>query len=594
MTKDVVWALVRSDPSLRSLARLVPLTIANALLYLGIYIQMVFRSGSLSPVIFGWILWSAAAIYLGFSKADRRCHDLALTLPLSARRLWLTHLLALAFGGGLILALSILLGRGLLGLIVSLSAFPEVRLDLPALVLHLGGVFALAVVLLQIGPPAAQRIPFNRRRLLVILAVLIGTSGLLGWLLTLPAYFSLLPLAAAAVIGARFYRALPEGFALAPDAPDHRQKEGFTDDGWSRAPSRLRGLGLALRTVLGDVKVWANLVMAVLVGWILGGGLDGFGDDLDILRYMYIPLVTYLLLAFSALIVRQLYIVDHLPISRRQVLALFVAPQVALLLLGYAGGTLSPDDEYVGMIYNRSEEHYFVVMPYRFWEIVPAESQTANTAPWGESQEAAQRPLFRGSAWALRSPVSTPPGSSMEFTSWQISRAVERVYGRQIPPQELAQRYLELNQKGEVVPKGGRLKLGNDELGLKPHPRGPLLPLLFALSVSPWLLILSVFLRAVRAGRSKRFQIGVLWAWLGLLMAALLGQFAASVMHLMDPEALLGWIEILMMRLGRSGVAVAALWALAGLLTLASYLVAQGQFERIEVTSELRPNCSWI
>ncbi len=588
----MTWALIRRDPAVRSLARFVPICVANTLLVLGVYYQVAFRTGSPSPMVVGWILWSAAALYLGFARVDRRCNDLELTLPLSARRLWLTHVLGLVLGGGVILAVAAGLAQLAFRLLRRFPQAPVLELDLVVLALQLGSGLLLAVVLLQSGRPAAQRIPLNPARILWILTVLVGTAALVGWLRAQPIYFAVAPLAVAAAVAWRTCHTLPAAFTLVSHAARPKDDAGFTTKGWGRSGAFGRSLRITVRTVLGDVKVWANLAAVLVMGLILGGGLEGWGEDLGMLRYTYIPFVIYVLVAFSGLVVRQLYAVDPLPVSRRRVLALFVVPQLVLLLFGYATGTFLARDDRIDFVYVEREEHHYVAVPNRFWDVVPAAGAATNAAPWGESQEAGRRDFFEGGSWVLQSPISTPPGSSLEFASWQLSRAVERVYGRQIAPRELAERYLTLDEEGEVVPKG-QLTLLDDYPGLVPRGNGPLFPVLFALVVPPWFLILTVFLRTCRAGVTKRIQLGVLWIFLGLLLAAIIGQFAAMVAGLFDPVALRGWLEIRMMQMGESGVTVAALWVASALVTAATFLVVQAGFERIEVSGEMRPTCTW-
>ncbi len=587
----MTWGLIRRDPAVRSLARWIPILMLNIFFFLGLYHHLVLRAGSPWPTGLAWILWSAAALYLGLAKVDGRCSDLDLTLPLSARRLWLAHVAALVLGGALILGLALVVAALASRFVNRLLSTPQSELDVVAVAMHLGAGLLLAIALLQGARPKLQRIPRDPGRVLWTVAVLVGVAGLVGWFQALPIYFALLPLAAAAAVAYRTYRALPEAFtvdgAVSATAPEADTGSSFTAKDWGRSRS---ALGVVLRTVLGDVKVWLNLVCVLLMGVLLGGGLSAWLLDIEELRYIYVPFVIYFLISFSNLVLRQLYVVDPLPLSRDKVLALFVLPQLALLVLGYGAGAtlvqeLRPDR--VGFHYQ--EANHYVVIPLRHWEIVRSTDPETATTPWGETWKAGRRPLGSGSRWAIQSPVSTPPGSSRELVAWQLSRAVERVYGRRIAPEELSRRYLDVDPDGKVVPKAAGLTIADDYPDLVPRGSGPLCPLLLALVVPTWFLLLALVLRFCRAGVTKRVQLGVLWSILALLLVLVFAQLGASVADLIDPSALRGFLEIRILHLGESLVATVALWGMSVLLAAGSYLLVRAEFERIEVTAEVQP-----
>ena len=103
--------------------------------------------------------------------------------------------------------------------------------------------------------------------------------------------------------------------------------------------------------------------------------------------------------------------------------------------------------------------HYWVSVPYANLEIAWDGEVPELTSPWGEHHPASSSPLFRGSKATLYSPFNSPDEGSAAFEAHLTSRAIESVHGISIPPEEVQERYFEVDGDRLVGLKRGGLTL---------------------------------------------------------------------------------------------------------------------------------------
>ena len=182
------------------------------------------------------------------------------------------------------------------------------------------------------------------------------------------------------------------------------------------------------------------------------------------------------------------------------------------------------------------------------------------------------------------SPFSASAENSADFVAWQISRAVEAVYGRSIPYEEIRERYLETTPGGGASLRDpGGLTLLEDYPELHSGGEGPVFPVVLTLTGLLFLALGAIYFRAFRASVSDGARKGAFFAVLGLALVIHIAPFVAFISGFVEDWVLLGQAEAGILWLGRTvpggdfGVGI-----LCGLIFAAGYRLAQGAFERIE------------
>ena len=538
---------------------------------------------------------------------------MALVLPLTSRRLWSVHLVAVIAAGLVLLLISTIIllvaDRWVVQRLLEREAIFQPGVI--TLFAHLATGLILAAVFLQGAEPSLHHVPVGR----VLLRFSVGLPAILMGMLflsTLTPALLLLPLGLAALMGWMTYRELPSGFLV----------ESLVLQGRPAAERDPRAAAeeIGPRPPLGNLRYWwmlftifwrrcgkkgafflplLSMPILLLFGVFLSGLFaTAFDPDLDKILYPSIAMAWYILLTLAWAPARNLRFVDPLPVSRNSVFATLVLPAVVMILAGYGGGRLgttllgttlfrttlfgTPAER---ITFEEVDSHYYVLIPWGECEITWDGSRPRVSSPWGESHQVATVVTpFRGSRAALYSPFSTPEGSSLDFVALQISRAVEAVYGGSIPPEEIRDHYLRVDGAGEVVPMRAGLTLLADYPELRSRGAGLEFPLLMILVFVPWLLLVTVLLQFLRAGTSVRRQQVMIWVFMGFCLALYLGSMFADIFGLMDMDAVVGFIEIGLrnMRDSVPGMSL-ALYVLAVAAGLGSYWLAQNRFNKIEV-----------
>jgi hypothetical protein len=595
-------AWIRRDEALRGWAAWLMIIAINAAVLMGLLLSYTLaRKVPPSPSALTVVLWLGAAAYLAFGHVRVRGGAFQLALPLSARRIWIAHTLAVAWAGSLmaVTALAMVLLQARI-----LGELPRLAIDVPALVAHLVAGVALAAVLLQAPRPELARVPVTWGYGLWVTLVLNGVQAVILLLYPLGLAAALLPLALAAAIAAWVVGRLPATFSLVPResvparsgsaarAVDGRALEPAAGGGGDSAPSRWIVARTLWLGVSGGPKDWFGYAATVLFGAVAGGGLAAAAADLVDLRYIYLPLSTLLLFSTFGSRLRRLHQLDPLPIHRRAIMALLVAPPLVVFCAGYGLGALvdhagGPSAERVG--YAQTGDNFSVIAPMSTRRIAWDGRVPATVSPWGETRAPVPWPLWRGSRAVLYSPYSAPKGSSREFVAWQLSRAAEAAYGTRLPAGEIAEQGLETRRDGLVAPKGDGGWLRERLSGLSPRSAGPAFPVLLALVCVPWLLLLTLLLRLYRADIPDGVRRAASGLVMGLMLPFAIGLMVVILTGLARPWLASALVEIPVRALGGSAAATVATWGACLALLAAAYALAQRQVRRMEIPA--RPVC---
>lgn len=598
-------ALLRRDDALRGLPLWgVPLLL-NACLMLGLVVTSAIRRHStVSATALAVIGWLTVAAFLALGPGRSRCRPFDLALPISARTLWLTHLAAvtlaaLAVAAGYVAAVAILqrVLRGTLSL----------EVDLPTFALNLAATTVLATILLQIPRPSLARPSFTIGYAAWAAAIVVGLLALLAALGGIGPLGGLALLALAAGAAAVAHRSVPAAFAivgrapqergaLAPGADATRVSIGAGDEAEGRGPGLLRAsLRIPVVGVTGGAKELVGFIFVVLVGLFLGGVTKPWESDAGVedLRFAYLPLASYLLFTLIVPRLAVLHHFDPLPFSRRRLFLGLTLPVAMAFVASFGVGAFVASRsaariEYVDFSKSERDGRWSLSVPLRVYQFSWDGRPPTITSPWGESHPAESIPLVRGLPPVVWNPFSAPPGSSAKFVALQVSRAAQVVYGAAIAPEAIESRWLETRADGAVVGRGATLPLRVERPDLAVR-SGPVFPVLMALMLAPWLLVVAILLRTFRAGLSDRIRRTVFWGIVGIFVATMLAMVSGIVASIARPWLARALIEIPSWAMRGSAIGIAATWVVSALLTFAAYRVAENQFRRMEIPT--KPLC---
>jgi hypothetical protein len=305
-----------------------------------------------------------------------------------------------------------------------------------------------------------------------------------------------------------------------------------------QGPSR-RVVRMAILRILFKWPVsWLALgPIAILFGLMMSGH-EVLSMDEPYLRFLYFFMSVYILFASANHFMENLYKVDHLPISRRTLLRWLVVPVATAFLLGYGAGrvmqTVSADRP-EKIHFENAEDKYGVKVLPEFFSFTTSSGPNLVAAPWGETHEVVAVQVFKGLPGMMWKPYGTPEGASLDFVSWQISRAAASVYNLDIDPEEISARYLEADLHGRVTVRDPGLTLAADYPTARSSSLGPVLPLLVGGEYALLMVILALYFRVFKPGITIRKSRVVFWlgrirelgalgpggfgaAWLGMII----------------------------------------------------------------------------
>lgn len=600
----MIAAIIRQDPALRGLPHWLPVTAGVGTALLGALSVLLYAAvargvppdPNLHFTFSFTIVWLAMAILLLSPGARNKASDFTLGLPIEARSLATLHSVAVLLTS--LVAWALLIGILLAGTrAVRALGAPDIlpghhALDLA---LYLPAGFFLVIAVLHAPAPAQRTLPMRRSYMgLWALTVLAGLAATLG-LTHLPRIFLFLPVLAAVAVLWWNRRRAPATFLVAPREAAVAGPAGAKGEAtWLAARRPVSGMSyrwFLFRTVhRATMKKTALPLVGYPVLLILGAALSGvlaIRNEDGALRFDLIAISAYMILAFFGGLTTHLQRVDNLPLSRRKLLAMLMMPPVLALVAGYGIG--------LGVLRYQGPRELiqlhpaeccgtFVTLPSARCGIAWNGHVPAYEAPWGESHVAWSSPLYRGSRARVYSPFSSSDPPSAKYMAWQISRATDVVYDRQIPQEEILSRYLETGPSGKVTPVAAGMPLLRDFPGLRARSAGPAFPVLMLLVCVPGFLLSALYLRAFRAQRGERARTRVLWGLLLILLIIHMGQYVLLATRTMKTWVFEGVFEIAIRQAGSVFPGSTILvWVFCGLLIYLAYRVAERSFERIEV-----------
>ena len=108
----MIAQLVRQDPAFRRLPFWVLMTLVWAGAAAGMIAWMTARRGPVDLDVLAGLIWLAVLAYVFFGDILTRTNRFNLSLPISARELWLSHLVAVGITGFTVLAVSAIVATG--------------------------------------------------------------------------------------------------------------------------------------------------------------------------------------------------------------------------------------------------------------------------------------------------------------------------------------------------------------------------------------------------------------------------------------------------------------------------------------------------
>ncbi len=376
------------------------------------------------------LFWTLAGGALAGSKAWIRMPRFYMGLPISVRTAWRVRVAGTALGTAFVLAVALLVSStGIAGNILSAPDPEAVSYVLLVLALSL---LLMAIVLQFEG----------RTRKIDMGGAMIVTTGML-WVSFL--VMSLLMPANALTIGLAFGlaayllrtqdRNLPTSFDLELQEPS--REETATDEtlkhpvdsarpvaATSSEPVRWLTTRILLRLLHHHWQGWVHTFVLVIYGLAVTHDYVEGDDSLFYAFYTTLFLVTGLSHAIA-----RMHQVDHLPISRRRLFVLAVAPGLLAWGLGAVIGlqTRGADDTLVS--YRRTH----VRVPHEFTRLAVDGVVAETVAPWGETAQPTPIRVWPFSDAAVYRPYEFGDDNSDRFVSWLTHLAMVEVHGTDAP-----------------------------------------------------------------------------------------------------------------------------------------------------------------
>ena len=456
------WVLIRHHPQLR------PVYIKWLMLVLGaVTIWLGVMAANLGSELFqvpwlkmSWI-WIAPAMYLALGPQNQRAREFTLTLPIDVRAVWRANVGAILLTSGTMMVFTLAVVQfSLQGLFSLLGPLLRPQISMATALLNfwchgLAWWLLLAALVLNDRPGVAN-VPRDQAWRVRQLTLLFGTfAGLLGLGLLGPVA-ALLPFVASLVLFIRAEHLLPPTMTMASREPATAAPRPAPTT-YAAASAKRCGRPTWLVIQLATAKQPALQLVAAVILLLLGVMISGwstFSDAGEHLGVFMVPMVSYCLFALAGAPLLKLTIFDHLPISRRRILASLLLPLVALLAVGFAAGEvalLAKEPRIEHLSWSNEADTYGLRMSPRFFHLAwgdPPENigpdGTASTPP------ANWRPFGSGGP-VLYKPFHVPEGAGMTFCAWQLERASAYIYNQAVPAAEFRDRFLAEQPDGTVI-----------------------------------------------------------------------------------------------------------------------------------------------
>jgi len=588
----MIAQLVRQDPAFRRLPFWVLMALVWATAATGVIAWITARHGPVDLELLALLIWFSVALYLVFGEISTRTNSFNLSLPISARELWLSHLIAVGLTGIAVLAISAGVTIATLFLIGKLIEGWQIDAESLAV---LGGLL-LAGLILAVGivhafRPDAQNVPLSFRRVGWSLMAAVVPLVLAFMLRPLGTFGVVIVFGLAAAMFAYVFRAIPETLS----APTETRRasapiEATEPVSWSKT-ERHAGVWLSLRVVHGvttfakkPVAIWLVMPFLLFLGfWV--SGIDARASS-NTQRFAYPFMIVYVMMALTTMPLHGLGVIDWLPWSRRRTLALITLPFFLCVATGYGIGHVTNailgdgtgDKELLCFVKDReSGESRFCRLPSTFeiaWDGKVPEITTSS----GEVHTLWSKPVVKRLPIRMYYPYDVPPGSSIDFTALQISRAAAAVYNTDIPPDEIRTRYLEMDGSTPA------LTLQADYPALRQAGHALYFPGIMAMVVVLWSLLTAAYIHWLRGGVSeeKRKIMGVVFIAIPMLLWIF--DFVLEATELSEIAIRNAFINNLARSAGETPAGVVAVWVGSALLAWGAYRLVERRFERAELS----------
>lgn len=436
-------SLIRQDPARGGIARaLVSSLAAGGMLRIAPDLGDRFAALRLDDLPGGFaplylLLTAMVATFVLGANAWTRSSRLALSLPLTTRRVW-------AVRTGCLVAVAVL-SVGVLAATLGLSLDPETGRPAMNPAIAVAGLRSAATVLVlvflyQLPQAGRDRIPVTAPYIVYLIFTSLVTLALSAVGLTSFAGTLFLAVVAGG-LGVYTALRLPVTFSAGPtlaesetqawSRPDENEvvtgplvEEGLLGD--ARHPARTLHWVL-FRALKNNVLAWFLILIVAASATVVT--LEFF-DGTNAFLPLFFLVLYHLPLMQTAL--ENMAPFDPLPISRRVLWAHSAGPIIVATAAGVSValviGALNPQT--VAQI---EFSRCCVKVPWEYMEISRDGSVPTITAAWGESSTPRAHRLWRGAAVALYDPFEVGPESSPRFIEYQMRRAVEAVYGIPVP-----------------------------------------------------------------------------------------------------------------------------------------------------------------
>jgi hypothetical protein len=613
--------LFRQDPAFRTLRVSAPIALLVGAMVRGVAGEMpagfgtrpVAAEAGLVGFLFG-TLWLCTPFLLAPGHFWMRSSRLGLTLPVTARRLWLVRILSLA--------VSLVVPVALFVLPLALRTNGgDLRLDLGVLGLVPGTTAALVLMLLLYHVPSPRLFRMRGWEYVAWVAAI----SIVVMMITLalpPSWWVVAPLVAGVLgLGVVLVRALPRVFVVSPHDPEDPWEPpptviGAADvsmagatlrsapedrSGEARGPltpatgtagaasakplafARLLHITIA-RTLDNHLLGWVNLVLIFFYSAVLAGDFAGGRTPLPrlVLAYIWVQ-------AFFAQALARLNKLDAWPVSRRILFAHAMLPALLVLAIGLGVGAAVTAIRVPPSAQVRYEDGQ-VQVPVEFDEIAPDGRPPTITAPWGESYTPRAYRVLQGRAAAVYNPFEHGENSSDRFIAWQLDRAVAAVHGGP-PPQSGHDAYTNLAPELVQGIEAGTFAVVASQ-GRPSDARWRALALSLVGLVALTTLVMTIALQQHRPGRHPGVYRWTAVAFIGLGVAAVLGTVLAERSAFTDAAWALGAVALIRLRelAGTIAMSTSGLWLTALASIAAGYMIVQERFVRLEAPTKPVPS----
>jgi hypothetical protein len=545
----MITALMRRDPVRQGWLRALLMQTLLVINVIGIQLRIAYTSGLSHQGVMIGLIWLMAGFAMLSLRYNHRGTAMDMGLPIPASRIWLAHLLVTALQG-LIMVTASVVAVLLIGAVLSTFMAHDLLLGVTlrrSVLPLIAGVLLLAVLL---SSRHGSRLKFRKsfQEVLIGTGLVLGVGALVVLVFHVLPWLAILVLLATVLIARRAHAAVPPMLEM-PDDNDQPRNNGSatvvtndTDDlsrplaagGWR---TTLQLFFIAIRCTSrgpGTHLVVAPMIMAV--GSLLGGALtDSSGDE--VLRFTMIMMTAYMMLAFIIPQTSRMFMLDGLPIGRNLMLAALVLPTLLYVSAGFGIGrvyTTYIKGINTGVSYTETDGHYYARVPISFCWFTWSDDIPDNSVADGETHEAWRQVVCKGLPLYVYSPFSTPPGSSPDFVSAQLSKAVAHVYGMEISPAEIASRFLVTLPDGQVrpAPEAGSFLEAFPELETRSS--GPVFIVLLLFVCVFWAFGLNLYFRQIHVGMNVKGRKLRLLIGLGVLMVFHMAQYVLAMAGVLE------------------------------------------------------------